>query len=170
MRHHVHCKDLHGKVGYYPQLSQIDRGLGGDPNLFRKGLNTDEIVTKNTQVALGDTSPIYDFNKHQRDILAYTYPYHMQVDNCMKTYDCQPSNNMREDTSTIENKLKQFNLRHPLLQLRFNVHDYNHRPSCFTKGPECRTELPKRHTHVAAIHFDNDKCITWYFIDVSKKK
>ena len=30
MRHHVHCKDLDGKVGYYPQLSQIDRGLGGD--------------------------------------------------------------------------------------------------------------------------------------------
>ena len=73
MRHHVHCKDLHGKIGYYPQLSQeIDRRLGGDPNLFRKGLNTDEMVTKNTQVALGDTSPIYNFNKHQRDIIAYT--------------------------------------------------------------------------------------------------
>ena len=77
---------------------------------------------------------------------------------------------MQEDTNIIENKLKQFNLRHRLLQLRFNAHDCYHRPSCFKKGPECRTELPKRHTPVAAIHFDNDKCITWYFIDGSIKK
>ena len=35
MRHHVHCKDLHGKIGYYPQLSQdIDTRLVGDPNVL----------------------------------------------------------------------------------------------------------------------------------------
>ena len=171
MRHHVHCKDLHGKIGYYPQLCQnIDIRLGGDPNAFRKGLNTDEMVEKNTHVALGDTSSIHGFNKHQRDILAYTYPYHMQMANCMKPYDCQPSNDLLEHTNTLESKIKQFNLRHPLLQLRFNVHDCYHRPSCFKKGLECRTELSKKHTHIATIQFDNDKCITWYFIDGSIKK
>ena len=137
MRHHVRCKDLHGKIGYYPQLCQdIDIRLGGDQNAFRKGLNTDEMVEKNTHVALGDTSSIHDFNKHQRDILAYTYPYHIQITNCMKPYDCQPSNDVLENTNTLESKIKQFNLRHPLLQLRFNVHDCYHRPSCFKKGPD----------------------------------
>ena len=94
----------------------------------------------------------------------------MQEANCMKPYNCQPSNNIQKDTNTIENKLKQFNLRHPPLQLHFNTHDCYHIPSCFKRGPECKTELPKRNTPVAAIHFDNDKCITWYFIDSSIKK
>ena len=69
-----------------------------------------------------------------------------------------------------ENKIKQFNSRHPLIQLRFNVHDSNHRPSCFKKGPECRTELPKKHNQAAEIHFDQDQRIIWHFMDGSTKK
>ena len=40
----------------------------------------------------------------------------------------------------------------------------------FKKGPECRTELPQKHRHVACIQFDEDNSITWYFIDGSKRK
>ena len=69
----------------------------------------------------------------------------------------------------LENKVTQLNSRHPLIQLKFNVHDSNHRSSYFKKGPECRTELPKKHNHAAEIYFDNDECITWYFIDGSTK-
>ena len=50
------------------------------------------------------------------------------------------------------------------------MHDHNHRPSCFKKGPECCTQLPQKHRAVSEIQFDNDKCITWHFIDGSTKK
>ena len=60
---------------------------------------------------------------------------------------------------TLESKIKQFNLRHPLIQLRFNVHDCYHRPSCFKKGPECRTELPQKDRQVGVIQFEKDNTI-----------
>ena len=105
-------------------------------------------------------------------MLAYTYPYHVQKRDQMKPLDCQDPLIISNDLNTLEDKVTQFNSRHPLIQLRFNVHDSNHshRPPCFNKGPECRTELPKRHNHAAEIVFDNDKCITWHFIDGSTKK
>ena len=100
-------------------------------------------------------------------MLAYTYPYHMQKVDQMKPYDCQTTSITSEDMNMLENKVTQFNSHHPLIQLRFNVHNSNHRPSCFKKGHECRTELPKKHNHDAEIHFDDDKCITWHFINGS---
>ena len=81
-------------------------------------------------------------------MLAYTYPYHMQQTDQMKPLDCQDPSITSNDLNTLRNKVTQFNSRHPLIQLRFNVHDSNHRPSCFKKGPECRTELPKKHKHI----------------------
>ena len=62
------------------------------------------------------------------------------------------------------------NLCNPLIQLRFNVHDYNYRLVCFKKGPGLRKELPLKHTSVARIHFDNGKCINWHFIDSSTRE
>ena len=93
-------------------------------------------------------------------MLPYTYPYQVQKFDRMKPYDCQATFITSEDMNTLENKVTQFNSRHPLIQLRFNVHDSNHRPSCFKKGPECRTELPKKYNHAAEIQFDDDKCFT----------
>ena len=88
----------------------------------------------------------------------------------MKPHDCKSTVKESEDINSLEYRLNQFNLRHPLIQLRFNLHDYKHRPSCFKKGPECRTELPKKHNHAAEILFDNNKCVTWHFIDGSTTK
>ena len=135
-----------------------------------ESFNTNDIVKKNTQVTVGGNSSINDFNKYQLDMLAYTYPYHMKKIDGMKPRDCQAASTISEGMNILETRVKQFNSRHPLLQLRFNVHDSNHRPSCFKKGPECRTELPKKHNHAAEIIFDNDKIITWHFIDGSTKK
>ena len=90
-----------------------------------------------------------DINKHQLDMLAYTYPYHMKDSNLMKPKDCQSISDQLPENITLDTAIKQFNLRHPLLQLRFNIHDCYHRPSCFKKGPECRTDLPQKHRHVA---------------------
>ena len=171
MRHHVRCQDLNGVIGYYPQVCQkININTMKNGKGYRKSLNTNDIVLKNTQVTVGGSSSINDFNKYQLDMLAYTYPYHMQKVNQMKPPDCQAPSIISKDMNMLENKVTQFNSRHPLIQLRFNVHDSNHIPSCFKKGPECRTELPKKHNNAAVIHFDNDKCITWYFIDGSTKK
>ena len=59
----------------------------------RKGhsesFNTNDIVKKNTQVTIGGSSSTNDFNKYQLDMLAYTYPYHMQKSVVMKPIDCQ---------------------------------------------------------------------------------
>ena len=174
MRHHIHCQDLNGVIGYYPQVCQVCEEINvnslGNKHDHHKGLNTDEMVYKNTQVTLGGMSSINHFNKNQLDMLAYTYPYDMQKSNDMKPRDCQSTFKEPENINTLEYRVTQFNLRHPLIQLKFNVHDYNHRPSCFKKGPECRTELPQKHRAVAEIQFDNDKCITWHFIDGSTKK
>ena len=201
MRHHIHCKDLHGVVGYHPHESDTSC-LPCDQDLRRMGhhihckdihgvvtsnthqLNTcsvnkdinerridcNNIVKRNTRVFLGSESSINDFNKQQLDMLSYTYPYHMKNCGIMKPHDCQNPNDSTACYHTLDEKLKQFNLRYPLLQLRFNIHDCYHRPSCFKKGPECRTELPQKHRTVATIQFDEDNSINWYFIDGSVKK
>ena len=60
MRHHVHCQDLHGVVGYYPQHnnnSSIER------NGTEKVINSNNIVERNTEVILGGESSINYFNK-----------------------------------------------------------------------------------------------------------
>ena len=62
----------------------------------------------------------------------------------MKPIDCQKPGTATFNMNTFESKIKQFNLRHPLIQQRFNIHDCYHRLSCFKKGPECSTELPQK--------------------------
>ena len=119
---------------------------------------------------LGRDSSINHFSSHQLDILAYTFPYHMQNTDYMKPPDCHDSTSSLNASNSLENNIKQFNIRHPLIQLRFNVHDCYHRPSCFKKGPECRTELPQKHRQIATIQFDKNYTINWYFIDGSIKK
>ena len=165
MRHHVHCLDLHGIVGSYYEEESIDKN-----NSEKDGLDTGDIIRKNTNVYLGPENVLDDINNHQLDVLAYTYPFHMKDCNLMKPKDCQSLNDIRPNSLSLETAIKLFNLRHPLLQLRFNIHDCYHRPSCFKKGPECRTELPQKHTQIACIQFDEDNSINWYFIDGSVKK
>ena len=94
----------------------------------------------------------------------------MKECNKMRPPDCYKPNNLQNQSDTLDDKIKQFNLRHPMIQLRFNIHDCYHRPSCFKKGPECRTELPQKHRQIATIQFDKNNTINWYFIDGSIKK
>ena len=128
-------------------------------------------MQKNTQVHLGEESSINHFNKSQLDILAYSFPYHMHNNDNMRPIDCR-EDPIRSTTNcnTLDYRIEQFNLRNPLIQLRFNVHDCYHRPSCFKKGAECRTELPQKHREVATIQFEKNNTINWYFIDGSIKK
>ena len=102
------------------------------------------MVYRNTQVTLGGTSSINIYIKNQLDTLEYTYPYIMQNSNRMKPHDCKSTVREPEDINTLEYIVNQFNLLHPPIQLRITVHDYNHRPSCFKKGPDCCTESPKK--------------------------
>ena len=89
----------------------------------------------------------------------------MKACNKMRPPDCYKPNDLQNHSDTLDDKIKQFNLRHPMIQLRFNIHDCYHRPSCFKKGPECRTELPQKHRQIATIQFDKNNTINWYFID-----
>ena len=67
MRHHMHCKTLHGVIGNYPHTFMKNDSI----------LNSSSIVKTNTQVLLDNESSISDFNNAQLDTLAYTYPYHI---------------------------------------------------------------------------------------------
>ena len=78
MRYHVHYQDLNGLIGYYPQACQdINIKSQGHRHGCNKGLDTDQMVYKNTRVTLGGTISINDYNKNQLDTLTYTYPYNM---------------------------------------------------------------------------------------------
>ena len=159
MRHHVHCQDHHGVVGYsFENNYCCETGTDNPINV----INSDSIVEKNTKVLMGHDSPIDTFNKHQNDILAYTFPYHMIEKDSMKPIDCQRLQYDSIDNNCFDEKIKQFNLRNPMLQLRFNIHDCYHRPSCFKKGPECRTELPQKHRPVATIQYEKNNTINWH--------
>ena len=89
------------------------------------------MVDKNTQVTLSGISSINDFNRFQLDILAHTYSYRIQEANRMKPHDYQPAFKVSDTKNTLEYKVTHLNLPHPLIQLRFNVHDSNHKSSCF---------------------------------------
>ena len=85
MRHHVHCQNLHGVVGYkqkHPYCVPIGESNPKDV------INTNMIVQKNTNVLLKNQSSDNYFSKEQCDILAYTYPYHMKECETMKPLDC----------------------------------------------------------------------------------
>ena len=44
-----------------------------------------------------------------------------------------------------------------LLQRKVNEHDWRHRPSCFTKGNECRYEIAKRSCKYTTFHVEPEK-------------
>ena len=120
MRHHMHCKELHGIVGYKSEeASTIQHCI---PCCERKGFNSEEMVRENTKSLLQSHSSLANFSKPQLDALAYTYPFHMDGYDSMKPSDCRYSGALQDQS--VEQIINQFNVRHPLLQLRFNIHDH----------------------------------------------
>ena len=51
MRHHVHCQNLHGVVGYKPRHTHCYPVGENNPTDV---INTEKTVKKNTNVQLGD--------------------------------------------------------------------------------------------------------------------
>ena len=167
MRHHAHCKEYHGKIGVlceesYESLAKI--GI-----IQERSLNSKQLVELNTKAMLGNFGIDHQFTKEQLDMLAYTYPYHMYNEMSEQTLDIH-NRILQKKIDHIQRCINRFNVRHPLLQLRFNLHDHYHRSSCFKKGPECRASLPQPHSSIAYIYFDNDKTTNWHFIDGTIKK
>ena len=70
MRHHVHCQDLHGVVGYHTLTNKF---CLEDQNGKAEIIDSNVVVEKNTQVLLGRDNSINHFGKHHLDILAYTF-------------------------------------------------------------------------------------------------
>ena len=139
-------------------------------DLTRTGFDTEQLVQHHVNVSMNKESTLNKFSPEQIDILAYRFPYDM-----LNNINMQLNNNTQleisqEDIGSLEDRINQFNIRYPMLQLRFNVHDWIHRPSCFKKGNECRTQLPQKHRLCACLVFDEDKSITWHFVDGTSKK
>ena len=71
-----------------------------------ESFNTNDIVKKNTQVTVGGSSSINDFNKYQFDMLAYTYPYHIQKVGLIKSLDCQVPSIISDEMNMLQNRFK----------------------------------------------------------------
>lgn len=65
----------------------------------------------------------FPITRRTLDIVAMRYPY---------------------DIQRYSRSSKQSQILSALTNWKFNEHDYNHRPSCFKKGVECRFKLPKQ--------------------------
>ena len=63
----------------------------------------------------------------------------------------------------VNNVFYHYKLRYPILQQRFNIHDHNHRSSCYKKaGLECRFNLPKYINDTNCISYDKQNSFSWY--------
>ena len=183
MRHFKHAAEEKGIIASIP-ASQDD--YDSDATIMDdmsqdgttsndKAFTGPDLVSLNTKKAMNDVSNEFVKNNAQLDRLTYTMPYDMFSDVRCRPVDCQPclstfmfdGNNVHRD---IAERMKQFNMRYPLLQLRVNSHDFLHRKGCFKKGCECRFLLPKGHEFLAYILFDDEDAVEWHFIDGSTKK
>ena len=97
-------------------------------------------------------------------------PYHMKNNQSMKPPDCRGPTIMNQAQTQLQKALLSYNLRHPLLQLHYNVHDSDHRNSCFKKGCECRFDLPSKVQEYADLLFATDNEAIWFYVDGSTKK
>ena len=164
MRHHIHSQKLGGVVA----VTQNERTI--DTLTKSKKFNTLDLVENHTNTVLSSSSEIDIYQQSQLDILAYSYPYHSLDHTNMHPSDCILPSENAATTNDLDSLLHTFKIRYPLLQLKFNIHDYSHRPSCFKKGCECRNNLPQDHQLVADIFFDYKNTLTWHFIDGSTRK
>ena len=145
MRHHIHCKEYHGYIGRIIDEELYDY-LSANNVIDNKKVNANQLVDMNNNARTGRDITEKSISKPQLDMFAYTYPYHMKYNEALRPLDCHQS------VENIEYLLNEFNTRHPLLQLRFNLHDHYHRSSCFKKGPECRAHLPQPDSLEALIY------------------
>ena len=161
MRHHIHSQKLGGKIAKALTDSDVDKFSGN------KMHSSMDLVNNNSCTLLPPSKTIDITNNSQLDMFAYTYPYHANVNYNMFPQDC----GLGPSDSNLSNIVNTFKLRYPLLQLRFNVHDSEHRPSCFKKGCECRNNLPQYQQPLADIVFDEkNNNVVWDFVDGTKRK
>ena len=109
------------------------------------------------------------FTKAQIDRLAYMIPYHMKLNPNMRPEDCRDLSTNYQPQSLLEAALLNYCTRHPLFQLRYNIHDSEHQKSCFKNGCECRFDLPTKTQDCADIVFASEKESIWFFVDRSTK-
>ena len=97
----------------------------------RRCYTAEDIIQNHTTTILQQNTSLSNYTKEQLDALAYTYPYHAKNHVFMLPPDCIDHERNSNNFTDIEHHLHSFNVRHPLLQLRFNKHANEHRPSCF---------------------------------------
>ena len=135
-----------------------------------KAYSASDLIKSNTAYCLPCNLPQQSFTDAQIDRLAYMMPYHMKQNPNMRPADCRGPTTMNQAQTPLQKALLSYQLRHPLLQLRYNIHDSDHRKSCFKKGCECRFELPSKVQECADILFASDKEAIWFYVDGSTKK
>ena len=183
MRHFKHCLTEKGVIASITKTQDMSCSseTSSEHSSNCMTFTGTDIVDLHTKKAMRDVSNNFTSKPEIIDRLSYLLPYHMNHNDRLYPPDCReqlplqyciPASNCDSSMSSshLETKLSQFSLRYPLLQLRFNSHDFHHRKGCFKKGCECRFNLPKGHQIMASIEFDEENAMYWHFIDGSKKK
>ena len=99
-------------------------------------------IERSRQVEEQQHSQLLPIHQRRIDLASYRYPYDCLEMKSPYTND-HPEFWMNGDVRTI------------LLNEQNNVHDWNHRPTCFKKNSECRFKLGKQHNGNTYIHIED---------------
>ena len=92
----------------------------------------------------------FPLSRARKDVYAMRYPYEVA------TRDFS-------NTTTFDKMMD------CIVKEKFNEHDFNHRPSCFKKGPECRFHIPKPKNEDWLVYFGDEES-KWYLVQGGYKK
>ena len=148
-----------------PYSKDLNKPISNQSTLTDKSYNVNDLVEHNNNHYLQMIAYQKPFTKAQIDRLAYMIPYHMKLNPNMRPEDCRDSSTNYQPQSLLEAALLNYCIRHPLFQLRYNIHDSEHRKSCFKNGCECRFDLPTKTQDCADIIFASENKSIWFFVD-----
>ena len=137
-------------------------------NIFNKNLfTTKDLVNLNTKTLLEkskyDTKFKFEtpLTNPQVDVMSFSYLYNMKEHPSMYSFDDSELLSVYD----VNNVIYLYEVWYPILQERFNIHDYNHHSSCFkTAGLGCHFNLPKHINPTNCITYNYNNSFCWYTV------
>jgi hypothetical protein len=143
-RHHEHCNEMEGKV---VECSECLQTFSSE-DIARAALERwKHWGSESTKSSFQDQDILM---KERLDVLSQRHPYDYACSRIVKRSD--------DDVLSLggDSLFSDETVRNLLLHRRYDEHDWNHRPSCFKKGVECRAAIPKLSNEGTYIAFDTD--------------
>ena len=146
-RHHEHCAEIEGKVVQCSECLKIFSS--------KDIVNASLCRWRGWSLESGEL-PVKMLMSERLDLFCQRHPY---------DYVCGRIQTRGHDLGNISIDDNLFwsdeAVREILLHRRYDEHDFNHRPSCFKKGVECRAALPKLANPETQIVFATEESVPW---------